>query len=164
MRELHLPRRIIFRGEVDPHLLTNARKKEKNAVEQSKAFHKLITVYNLRYLELSEYLYVHFRDEHMKTGSSALTEDYENMLSALLGHADGGLRIQGRFFYNTFQVFGARGRITPNTVIEFLSDLRMKCEEVARSHHCQCTVERVIGYVKVSIGYTAGSITTAQIL
>jgi hypothetical protein len=87
------------------------------------------------------------------------------LIAQLLSFNDGCLRIQGSVFYDTFQVFGRKGRITAEMVHEFITKLQPECAAAAKSGKCfHKPVEVMVGEVRVEIGYTMTGITTARIL
>ncbi|TID22108.1 hypothetical protein E2P81_ATG11217 [Venturia nashicola] len=87
------------------------------------------------------------------------------LINQLLSYNDGCLRIQGRTFFETFQVYGKKGQKTTLQVDKFIPELQEKCTTTARSGKCfQAPVEEMIGEVKVSIEFSSGGITTAKIL
>jgi hypothetical protein len=87
------------------------------------------------------------------------------LFAQLLSYNDGCLRMSSQVFFDTFQVYGRKGKITPQNVREFITKLQPECTRAARSGRCfHAPIEVMIGDIKVSIGYTMTGITTARIL
>jgi hypothetical protein len=87
------------------------------------------------------------------------------MFSTLLNRNDGVLRIQSNCFFDAWQVFGKKGRLSEGVIRELIDQLKVECSRVARSGRCVYEPEEIeVEGVKVSVGFTISGITTARIL